>query len=174
MPMIKVIWFTKVLAFFFFFFAIFFFGGSLSLCGSRCVVTYCVNDYCLTAAQIPVILPPLGWAFRFLVHVYNLCNLAIILLPVLQKVRWRNPTRQRSMPSAIHYTARADSSLPSISICTCLILTTAFSSKTLPQTSCSSQDLPRLSASIPTVSIVMPTGCTMAQWPPETDEQRLL
>ena len=87
MPMIKVIWFTKLLAFFFFFFVIFFFGGSLSLCVSRCVVTYCVNDCRLTAAQIPVILPPLGWAFRFLVHVYNLCNLAIILLPVLQKVR---------------------------------------------------------------------------------------
>lgn len=65
------------------------------------------------------------------------------------------------MPSVIQYTARADSSLPSTRICTCLILTTASSFKTLPQTSCSSQDLQRLSASIPTISIVMPTGCTL-------------
>lgn len=83
-----------------------FLGVFHSLCRLRCFITHCVNAYCLTAAQILVIPPLLGWAVRVLVHVYNLCNHAIIFLRQSGYFKmwfWRNLSQcQRQFLSAIH------------------------------------------------------------------------
>ena len=71
----------------------------------------------------------------------------------------RYPTLHLSTPSDTQNAAIAVSSLSSITTWTFLSRTTTSSWRTLPQTTCSSQERPLVSDSIPKISIVRPQGC---------------